>query len=326
MSKYTGFECIACGEKFTDDDDVVVCPECGTPYHRECYVKNGKCINEELHKSGESWECSSSGNSSENIETDEKSNTRCPRCGFENTPDKLFCEKCGMPLITPDNPVPFNDGSQNNGQQDMQDNFANPGFEGTPFEGQAVYNQDSVVGGIRLGDYARYIGSNSLSFLAKFIKFDKFGGKLSLNLCAFLFPHLYFFYRKMNKWGVLFMVIYSLLMIPAMVVLFSAGYAGVKMNFAFDVGSKLITGLASLSIDLRFGIQVLAGIFANYIYYKKANKDIKSVYTALGTEDPDTTKDTIINKGGISWIGVIVGFTASMVISCLGLFALTLIK
>lgn len=35
--KYTGIPCAACGKKFTAEDDVVVCPECGTPYHRACY-------------------------------------------------------------------------------------------------------------------------------------------------------------------------------------------------------------------------------------------------------------------------------------------------
>ncbi|MBQ3919840.1 MAG: hypothetical protein II695_09210, partial [Oscillospiraceae bacterium] len=32
---YTGHKCMVCGKVFTDDDDVVVCVECGTPYHRE---------------------------------------------------------------------------------------------------------------------------------------------------------------------------------------------------------------------------------------------------------------------------------------------------
>ena len=33
--KYTGIPCAACGKKFTAEDDVVVCPECGTPHHRD---------------------------------------------------------------------------------------------------------------------------------------------------------------------------------------------------------------------------------------------------------------------------------------------------
>ena len=45
MSNFTGSKCIICENEFNDNDDIVVCPECGTPYHRECYQKEGKCVN-----------------------------------------------------------------------------------------------------------------------------------------------------------------------------------------------------------------------------------------------------------------------------------------
>ena len=44
---YTGIKCPVCEKTFTKQDDVVVCPECGAPYHRECYQKEGHCIFEE---------------------------------------------------------------------------------------------------------------------------------------------------------------------------------------------------------------------------------------------------------------------------------------
>jgi predicted nucleic acid-binding Zn-ribbon protein len=49
LSKFTGLECAACCEVFADGDDVVVCPECGTPHHRSCYAENGECVNAESH-------------------------------------------------------------------------------------------------------------------------------------------------------------------------------------------------------------------------------------------------------------------------------------
>ena len=53
--KYTGEKCIVCGELFADGDDIVVCPDCGTPCHRSCWEKSGECTNTALHESGESW-------------------------------------------------------------------------------------------------------------------------------------------------------------------------------------------------------------------------------------------------------------------------------
>ncbi len=42
---YKGYECPVCHEQFQDGEDIVVCPECGTPHHRACYEENGACAN-----------------------------------------------------------------------------------------------------------------------------------------------------------------------------------------------------------------------------------------------------------------------------------------
>ena len=51
--KYSNYKCPICNNQFTEDDDVVVCPECGTPHHRECYVQNGNCANADKHGTNE---------------------------------------------------------------------------------------------------------------------------------------------------------------------------------------------------------------------------------------------------------------------------------
>lgn len=50
---FKNYFCPVCNNKFTDDDDVVVCPECGTPHHRDCYFSNGGCFNADKHNSDE---------------------------------------------------------------------------------------------------------------------------------------------------------------------------------------------------------------------------------------------------------------------------------
>ena len=42
MPKYYGCPCEGCGEPLTLKDDIVVCPDCGAPYHRTCYEKLGR--------------------------------------------------------------------------------------------------------------------------------------------------------------------------------------------------------------------------------------------------------------------------------------------
>ena len=94
LEKYIGEKCLVCGEVFTDTDDIVVCPDCGSPYHRECWDKEGCCIKTDLHEAGLSWqpEAERPGADGEPI--------RCSRCGQENPPEGLFCNRCGLPLNT----------------------------------------------------------------------------------------------------------------------------------------------------------------------------------------------------------------------------------
>ncbi|MBR1725011.1 MAG: hypothetical protein IJ723_08375, partial [Ruminococcus sp.] len=56
LDKYIGEKCIVCGEAFAEHDDIVVCPDCGTPYHRACWQEKGSCINDELHSSQQTWQ------------------------------------------------------------------------------------------------------------------------------------------------------------------------------------------------------------------------------------------------------------------------------
>ena len=96
MSGYIGTRCMICSEKFTSADDVVVCPECGTPYHRDCYGKEGKCVNSVLHKTGGSWKPSYDTGS----DGSENQAVTCRFCGNTNPPLTLFCRRCGMPVST----------------------------------------------------------------------------------------------------------------------------------------------------------------------------------------------------------------------------------
>ena len=50
MFLYENNKCPVCSKKFEEGDDIVVCPDCGTPHHRECYHTLGKCANKDKHE------------------------------------------------------------------------------------------------------------------------------------------------------------------------------------------------------------------------------------------------------------------------------------
>ena len=51
VMNYQGVCCPVCGKPFQEGDDIVVCPECGAPHHRECYKSLGHCaLQDQLHQ------------------------------------------------------------------------------------------------------------------------------------------------------------------------------------------------------------------------------------------------------------------------------------
>ena len=312
MANFNGTKCISCGELFKDNDDVVVCPECGTPYHRECYNKEGQCINTVLHQSGESWKAeyvnNDGGDSAEAI--------KCIRCGSENPPEGLFCNKCGMPLHDNANASrPFNNMGAGFGGQTQGGAF--------PFGNQMVFDKESEIDGIKIDDYVKYTGKNSMGLISSFIKFGKFGGKIAINIGALVFPEFYFFYRKMYKLGVLFMTLTLLFSIPSMIVLGQSGMMNMTLlNTNFDVQSNSFTTLYSLSSYMMMGIRFLCGFFGTYWYFLTAKSDIRKIRSTV-TDDYEAGVQ-IVAKGGTSMTAVIVAVTVYCVVTLLGFYLLNL--
>lgn len=94
--RYTNQICDGCGKPFEEDDDIVVCPECATPQHRECYNKNSACVNEHKHGEDYSWQGEVT-NTPAIPDTEEKvKKIPCPNCGYENPEGSEYCKQCSM--------------------------------------------------------------------------------------------------------------------------------------------------------------------------------------------------------------------------------------
>ena len=52
---YENIICAHCGKPMQSGEDIVVCPVCATPQHRECWMQEGHCANDSLHASGFVW-------------------------------------------------------------------------------------------------------------------------------------------------------------------------------------------------------------------------------------------------------------------------------
>ena len=56
MNKYERMCCPVCHAKFFEEDDIVICPECGAPHHKACYKSIGRCAHEDTHGTENQWQ------------------------------------------------------------------------------------------------------------------------------------------------------------------------------------------------------------------------------------------------------------------------------
>ena len=312
-NRFYGSRCISCGNVFKQGDDIVVCPECGTPYHRECYQKEGSCINTALHDTGHAWKPITEEEAAA-AETNENGNIRCMRCGHENPADTLFCTKCGLPLHQAEPPVrPFNDNYNGSASYDPQNNgaYRQSGENSAvpPFANTIMLDKNSEIDGITIEDYVCYVKSNPLYFITTFFRFFKLKTKISFNFGAVLFPEFYMLYRKMFVRGIIMLILSFVLSVPSYIYMGTQEFMGqvfIKSGASF-VDGKTFQLIYQASYYAFWAVRLLLGFSVNYMYYSSVKKNIRRIKA----ENPDEmqARQIMALSGGVSWPAVIMGIT-----------------
>ena len=177
---YTGIKCPICEKEFQADDDIVVCPECGTPHHRECYFSLSHCANEEKHAEGFQFETGKLRKIAEQIVKSSASPAESEPEFSSPDEEARYYEAKGID-DKPDFQSPIFGGM---GQLSM-DLGENPQIDGIPF--------DEVI---------EYVGrdSGSARLLFNLTLIDRLK-RLRPNFIVLFFPYIWFFARKMYKVG-----------------------------------------------------------------------------------------------------------------------------
>ena len=299
---YIGYKCPVCDRYFHADDDIVVCPECGTPHHRECYEKAGHCFNEKRHAEGFAYEESAENNSAK----------ICPSCKKENDESSFFCKYCGSPL-SKDASSAASAGQDFNKQQ----------AGGFPF-GAAVLDpmggvpNDTDFGeGVTAGETAKYVKQNTLYFIRVFNNIKNLN-RSKFNFAAALFMGGYLLYRKMYKIGaaiaalqlammtveVYLSIAFQQLYTDFMQVYTNSGDMSQLMaNYSAFISNASATDLFILYLPtvldlLRIVMMVVIGMCFNRMYMTHCKKEIIRIKSSASEgENPDTLLQT---KGGVN--------------------------
>lgn len=299
--------CSVCGAYLFPEDDVVYCPDCGAPHHRDCYNSIGHCGLEEFHgteqeydkvreKKRQEQENHKKEYANDNVPPRFKDGVLCQGCGNTYPSIMQRCPRCGSfnpQTARPTNPMPF------------------PMFDllgGIP--------KDMDLGeGVTADEAKQFVVSNTPRYIPKFASM-KMGTKVSWNWLAFLLPSAWYMSRKMYAKGIISIVLlvaFSLLSIPLLssVVLPEPSSVGgiyasqnQMLNAILNAGTPQLV-LAIIGAVLEIIFKIFTGMFAD-LHYR--NHTISSV--SYIKEHSENLAEDMRKKGGVSFLGLIIGFFA----------------
>lgn len=306
--RYENEICPVCENSFRDGDDIVVCPHCGTPHHRECWKTENKCHFEHLHETDFVWNPSHNDNTQ--INTTEKTDSKvCANCGASNDPDAKFCTSCNVPFIL----LEALD-AETKGDTMIDGEF---------ISGEEFVDRENTL---TVGEASIYIGQNKEKFIKSFLKAKFTKGKQNFNWSAFFFSPIWFFYRKIYSAGIAFSGVFiGITLILFSVVsrccheaityyndLLKSGVSEMSGEMWEKYSELIVKGINENPTYVKFMLLILllfvianivAGFVANKIYLEKIKKDATKIKQL--SPNPLVYKRYLFSKGGASALGAL---------------------
>jgi len=291
MNFWQGKICPVCKKEFTEKDDIVYCPECGTAHHRECWNQSGACFFASEHAKG-NFDTVNELAAPTQIQTsqpvihggvDEKGQIVCEFCGYHNNPMFRICINCGHELSAP------------NPEFRTAPNYPPPPDSNAYHDGDGVYNDDGkLVDDISRADMARFYGSNSEASVNRFKQISQ--GKLPFSGYAFFGSFFWLFYHKVIGAGTALalavmtpiLTLYGIICVKCSDALMTATNSvsdyDAYMTEQYRIINEFITANMSIvnicifaTVLLYVLSMVFCGFFGMKLYYNHAVKTIRLI-------------------------------------------------
>ena len=292
MPKYYGCPCEGCGKPLTLRDDIVVCPDCGAPYHRDCYEKLGRCIHSAAHAAGYEWK----------FPYQESELCTCPACGERTLRSEEHCRCCGA-VLPPEGAEEPADRSEDPGEGSFDYSGFYRQFQetGTPSADpmkqayEAAFGKEEAMDGIPCADWASYIGPASPAYMNTYCRMQLAHSKVSMSFSALLFGPFYFFYRKAWRPAFGFLAAEMLLAAPTFIEMLQLSGS----SFAPALSASALTVLARVCSLLSFLLMLVRGMYGKWLYRRSAASRIRRIQS----EFPDARQRQAVLRaqGGVSF-------------------------
>lgn len=279
--------CSACHAYLFEEDDVVFCPVCGAPHHRDCWKAFGECALHEYHGTDKQYTPYVEEKPAQEPVAEE---TRtCPFCKESYPKTENVCPKCGMPSST------------------------KSGIHIVSLDLLGGVPADTDLGkGVTAEEARRFVVTNTQRYIPKFAQMAA-GFKRSWNWFAFLFPSVWMLSRKMYKSGILvtvFTVIFSLFTMPMLTAVdtSSAATTNEMMQMMLDAIPSLSPAaliFAAVGTIAYLVLRIVIGIIGDSMYHKYTINTVSRIKSESGDTSLDFEK-----LGGVSFIAMAIGYLA----------------
>lgn len=323
---FSNHSCPVCDKPFEKGSDIVVCPQCGTPHHRECYDGLSHCFFEERHKDSFDYKTEFGVNKDEskNKRTEYTDIVSCKNCGTFNISSNKTCSNCGESLDTNGTHSTSYDRHTEEGSTppytaNTSGQNGQP-FSGFPYDAMGGLKSDTDIGnGVTVGEAAKFV-KNTSPFYTRLFNQIKVFGRSRFSFVGFLFHGGWLLYRKMYKIGTIITAIMALFIISQLVIgtyyqtmindlykateemsLFASSNAMAKMeSFFATLDSEETTALIIYSIAQtgQFVVRIICGLCGNRWYYKHCIKNISKIKTTAGSKE--TADAALQTQGGVN--------------------------
>lgn len=302
MSRFTDKLCPVCRVRFTDNSDVVVCPECGTPHHRACYAKTDSCGISEYHAVGFSWNGKL---------PDEDRFTSSQTAG-----DHTDSHHAEYPSDSSASHVHIDIPEIKN----VGDGAPDPYFE--LYRHIRSVTDDDVRGadGVSGKELCHFAGRSLMHYAQAFALFrtgvykngTKQPVKVFLNFCAGFFMPIHQFYRRMDLLGIALLLLSAVTALPEILLYYDAEYSSIVFT---EATTTLLNALAVLANFINLAATMLLCVFGDYIYYKFCVKRIKKIRASYDDGKAEGYYAALTERGSPSKLRIVIGILATLLIS-----------
>ena len=326
MSRFFGKLCPVCRSPFGEKDDIVVCPDCGTPHHRACYIKLGKCAVTQHHASGFEW----NGRLPDEQQEPAQQATQQPVYGAPVPPygipqdrpesantDPHHAEypsgtntQNSAPYMGQDIP-PFGDpfGEQNNEHPN------NPYVEAYKQMQKMTSDETRGEDGVSAKELSRFVGTSVFHYAQAFASFRvgvaQYGGvkkvKTSFNIWAGILAPIQQIYRRMDGLGILILILQGIMEIPR-VLLYR------YQSLMAQPTAAMLEDLTLISSVLSIVIMLLLCFFGDYLYYKFCVRKIKRIRAEFDDGKAEGYYEALTERGAPSHLRTFIGILATLFI------------